>query len=146
MAAEVEDGAVTGAPEEQPARPRIVRRGLSFTGVVIAFVFCCFSLTPSLLPRAWFLQGAISGVTAIIGYGLGSLLGALGRSRGSPFRNWSGNVQRRWWLLMIGLGLVAVVIFGLLGVGWQQDMREVMGMDPAAEQDLPDPRRRRCQR
>ena len=39
-----------------------------------ALVFLCASLTPSLLPRGWVLQGVVSGVTAIIGYGIGSLL------------------------------------------------------------------------
>ena len=112
------------------ARRRVVRAPLAFTGVLMAFVFCCLSLTPSLLPRAWYLQGAISGVTAAVGYAVGSLLGWLGRT-GGPFRYRDGRVDRRAWFAVLGLGVIAIAIFGWLGLHWQQKVRRAMGMDPA---------------
>src|ERR671939_1578640 len=42
-----------------------------WSGTVGALLLGCASLTPSLLPRGWLLQGLIAGITAAIGYGLG---------------------------------------------------------------------------
>jgi uncharacterized membrane protein len=71
-------------PDEHPergSRHRIARglrwtfwRRLCFGGLAGALVFFCLSLTPSLLPRGWGVQGLLSGVTVVIGYGLGSML------------------------------------------------------------------------
>src|SRR4051794_15831355 len=54
---------------------RIVRARLGLAGSAFAVLFFCASLTPSLLPRAWYLQGIVSGLTAAIGYGAGAALG-----------------------------------------------------------------------
>src|SRR5687768_17240533 len=43
----------------------------TWSGTLGALLFGCASLTPSLLPRGWVLQGLIAGITAAIGYGLG---------------------------------------------------------------------------
>ena len=37
-------------------------------GLTGALLFYCLSLTPSLLPRVWYLQAVMSGVTVAIGY------------------------------------------------------------------------------
>src|SRR5262245_22688766 len=44
-------------------------RHLCFGGLAGALVFFCLSLTPSLLPRGWGVQGLLSGITTVIGYG-----------------------------------------------------------------------------
>src|SRR5689334_22186561 len=44
----------------------------TWSGTLGAILFGCSSLTPSLLPRGWVLQGLIAGITAAIGYGLGA--------------------------------------------------------------------------
>ena len=46
---------------------------------MVAVVFVCLSLTPSLLPRTWQMQGAISGISATVGYGTGVVLAWLWR-------------------------------------------------------------------
>jgi beta-lactam-binding protein with PASTA domain len=46
-------------------------RRLSPTGVAVAVAFYCLALTPSLLPRPWYLQGVISGILAATGYMVG---------------------------------------------------------------------------
>src|SRR5918997_3391044 len=43
----------------------------TWSGALGALLFGCASLTPSLLPRGWLLQGLIAGITAAIGYGVG---------------------------------------------------------------------------
>src|ERR687883_521342 len=44
-----------------------------WSGTVGALLLGCASLTPSLLPRGWLLQGLIAGITAAIGYGIGAI-------------------------------------------------------------------------
>ncbi len=46
-------------------------RSLSTVGLVLGTLFYAASLTPSLLPRSFLLQGALSGCCFAIGYGLG---------------------------------------------------------------------------
>ena len=48
-------------------------------GLWFALAFTCLSFTPSLLPRPWFLQGVVAGLTAVLGYAIGTAIGALVR-------------------------------------------------------------------
>jgi uncharacterized membrane protein len=54
------------------SRPRVFQPVFSSTGLVVAAFFFALSLLPSLLPRAGYAQGVISGVTLMIGYGIGA--------------------------------------------------------------------------
>ena len=65
----------------------LFRRRLCFGGLAGALVFFCLSLTPSLLPRGVMLQGVISGITAVIGYGVGSGASAAVRKLRPPSRS-----------------------------------------------------------
>src|SRR3954464_275128 len=63
------------APVAEGPPPRRSWRWLpryTWSGTVGALLFGCSSLTPSLLPRGWLLQGIIAGLTAAIGYGVGT--------------------------------------------------------------------------
>ena len=55
-------------------RSHIIR--FNYGGIILGVfaIFC--SLLPSLLPRPWFIQGFISGLSAALGYGLGLSLSA----------------------------------------------------------------------
>ncbi|WP_078895508.1 alpha/beta-hydrolase family protein [Streptomyces sp. WMMB 714] len=64
---------------QRPHPTWLVRRWPDLTATCAATVFFWLSLTPSLVPRPWLLQGVIGGITAAIGYALGSLLGWLVR-------------------------------------------------------------------
>ena len=85
------DAAEPDAVAEPPVRPRWwhfprTRRYLSGfppAGLTGALVCYCLSLTPSLLPRAWYLQAVMSAVTAAIGYGVGLLIGCTWNQRTS---------------------------------------------------------------
>ncbi|MFC4062223.1 alpha/beta hydrolase [Planomonospora corallina] len=90
-------------------------------------MFLCLSLTPSLLPRSWLLQGVISGVLTATGYLAGLLSGALVRRliswRPAPEPR---RVIRRATAL---LGAVLAALYLYLGSRWQLEIYELMGME-----------------
>lgn len=49
-------------------------RGYSGFGVILGVAFVIASLSPSLLPTTWYVRGAIAGLLAALGYGIGVLL------------------------------------------------------------------------
>src|SRR3954452_20281793 len=116
----------------------LFRRRLCFGGLAGALVFFCLALLPSLLPRGVIMQGVISGVTAVIGYGLGSAASGGGRKvpaagarpPAAPpgFRNGQSAEPRpptkrvAWWVLA-GATTVLVPLFLGLGRSWQNDVR-----------------------
>ncbi len=50
-----------------PHRGWLLRRP-TLAGVAVALLFWWWSLDPSMLPRSWYAQGAVSGLSAAIGY------------------------------------------------------------------------------
>ena len=116
-----------------PRRRRIVLSGPSLTGAGLAAVFYCLSFTPSLLPRAWFLQGVVAGITAAMGYALGTAVGALV----SRFRGPAGaRAARIAWSVLAVTVPVLVAVFLWLGTRWQRDLRVRLGMPPVPEYDV----------
>ena len=104
----------------------LFRRRLCFGGLAGALVFFCLSLTPSLLPRGDVLQGVLSGITVVIGYGVGSGLSAGLRKLRSTEPS-HGFKRIAWWVLL-GATVVLVPLFLVLGGSWQNDVRDLMGM------------------
>ena len=92
-------------------------RHLCFGGLAGALVFFCASLTPSLLPRGWLLQGVVSGVTALLGYGVGSMVSSWIRRviTSEPRRR----AKRVAWRVLVGAATVLVPVFLFLGALWQ---------------------------
>jgi uncharacterized membrane protein len=116
---------------QEPARHRgWLWRPPTFGGVAVALLFWWWSLDPSMLPRAWSAQAAVSGLSAAIGYLLGTLAGygvaaLLGRLGRTP----SPRVRRYGWLAL-GVVAVVVVVAGLaLWPGWQNQQRDLVGME-----------------
>lgn len=108
-------------------RPRVVLRRPGAAGLVFATLFFCLSLTPSLLPRSWILQGVAGGVSAIVGYAVGASLGWMFRHaiRWRP----SEPVRRHVWLV-VGVACGALTLWFLWqSTSWQNDIRQRMGMD-----------------
>jgi uncharacterized membrane protein len=95
----------------------------------MAVVFLCLSLSPSLVPRDWLLQGVVSGISAAIGYGLGVLASHLARSLAPRWREPAPWIKHRSWQGLMVVGPVLVVSAGLLAGGWQQSLHELMGID-----------------
>lgn len=83
-------------------------------GALVGLLFYWGSLTPSLLPRPWYLQGLIAAICAILGYAIGVVLGWVG---GGVQRHLELQIVMRpraerlltaaWWVLLVA-GLVAM--------------------------------------
>jgi uncharacterized membrane protein len=126
-------------PREQPAKPgrwsfprtrRYVTR-FSLAGLTGALLFYCLSLTPSLLPRAWYLQAVMSGITVAIGYAAGTFTGWLLKSL-IPWRpNRAVRLAGRWSLA--AAAVVLIPLFGFLGAEWQHDIRELVEASQPSE-------------
>jgi uncharacterized membrane protein len=100
----------------------------TWSGTVAAVLFGCASLTPSLLPRGWVLQGLVAGVTAAIGYGLGVtvawFVAEVSDRRVTP------GVRRGAWKALAVAGSVLCLAMLWLGARWQRDIHQLMSLDP----------------
>lgn len=98
------------------------------TGALLGFVLAALSVTPSLLPRSALLQALLAAVNLGVGYALGAALGwLLGR-----FVPWRPNSRwRRWWRWgAIAAVVVAAAVLSSLSLGWQNQVRQVVGLAP----------------
>ena len=103
------------------------RRPPPFGGLVLGLIFLYASLTPSLVPRGWFIQGLVTGVSATIGYSLGVLSShllrlVLPREPAAAMKRWA-------WRTLAALGLITAIISVLLAGRWQQQLHLVMGAE-----------------
>jgi uncharacterized membrane protein len=101
---------------------------LSTGGLFVGLVFFALSLTPSLIPRQYWLQGILSGSVFAAGYAVGLFIEWLLDYLGLVARNkpWSPWVRA---ILLIGGALLAVT-FLWLSTDWQNSIRAGMGMAP----------------
>jgi uncharacterized membrane protein len=116
----------------RPTGPVRHRRLLSrwrydFGGLIGATVLFCWSLTPSLLPRGYLVQGVVSGILAAVGYGSGVLVvWGIRHLSTRPLPKPSAVAWRR-------LGVVAAAAMALFlyqGSAWQRDIYRLMVIDP----------------
>lgn len=124
-----------GARAEAPldpsvASPERLRWQLSPAGLVGGSLFFALSLAPSMLPRTGLFQGVMSGITLACGYGLGVFTAWLWRYLGLPAA--SRSTPRGRTVIAVGLGVVGLVTLLSIWrqVGWQNDVRDLFGMDP----------------
>ncbi|MEU8760568.1 alpha/beta-hydrolase family protein [Streptomyces sp. NPDC048659] len=92
-------------------RPYTARHWPDLIALCWATFFFWASLSPSLVPRPWYLQGVVGGITAAIGYALGAAVSWLARAL-IPWRPTERTRARLWqgyWLLLplLTLWLVA---------------------------------------
>lgn len=106
----------------------------SFVGLVVATVFFALSVTPSLLPRNSWTQGALSGFALAIGYGLGVLLEWIYRFFELREVPTNARPMTKLWVAIA----VALLIIGFLWrmTEWQNSIRERMEM-PVIETAYP---------
>ncbi|MDT5255927.1 MAG: hypothetical protein QOD10_1007 [Mycobacterium sp.] len=126
----------TPAPEPRPAGSPWWVRHYTFTGTAVGLLFIWFSMTPSLLPRSALFQGLVSGFSGAIGYGLGVFgvwLVRYMRSRDSspPPPPWA-------WKVLIPVGLVGMVGMAIWFHVWQDDVRDLMGVEHLEWYDYPE--------
>ena len=128
------------ATSTRPAWAGAVLRGLerfwrsfSTVGVLLGTLFFAFSLTPSLLPRGFLIQGVLSGASAAAGYGLGVLSNwAWGRA-GLPPLPWRRLRVVKLAEVAICAGIAAVFLWR--AAGWQDAIRALMDIEPTASID-----------
>jgi uncharacterized membrane protein len=105
-------------------------RPLSHPGLLLAVAGFCLSLTPSLMPRAWFVQGALSGTCAAVGYGCGVLLQWLWIYLEIPrLRFAEGRAVR---LAALIAGVLIAALFVWQSSSWQNTVRALMQLAPIA--------------
>jgi uncharacterized membrane protein len=98
----------------------------SFVGLVAAALFFAASVTPSLLPRTYYVQGILSGFAIAVGYSLGVALVLFYQFLELP--NPSGRLERNTkFLSSLFVGIVVVVSLRHMAF-WQDSIRELMGM------------------
>ncbi|QLY29535.1 alpha/beta hydrolase [Nocardia huaxiensis] len=110
----------------------------NYVGMVVAALFFIWSVSPSLLPRTWIFQGLVSGISAIIGYGVGCVLDWAWRKfvlpqLPAPWREaklfnlpqGSSDLLKVVTLLAVFIGPAIVLT---RSARWQRDIESVMGM------------------
>lgn len=100
----------------------------SIIGIILGTLLMAVSLTPSLIPRPWLDQVAISALSFVCGYAIGVLLSALWRYLELPS---IPQRAQRWAVLgtILISGLV-LLSFAFRMLTWQNNLREVVEMEP----------------
>jgi uncharacterized membrane protein len=96
-------------------------------GMMVAALFFALSVTPSMVPRAPELQGALGGFVAALGYAIWWSLVA--------FLSWLGLGLRRpvpVWLTRIGVVLALAIMLGAIwqAAEWQASIKAAWGLPP----------------
>lgn len=121
---------ILASAEPEPGGPaRAFWRSLSGPGLLIGAAFFAASLTPSLIPRGFLMQGILAGLCFAIGYGAGVLLTAIWTLLHLPVLRHGRHRQLAHW----AAALVALVIIGgyaLRAAEWQNSIRARMTLPP----------------
>jgi uncharacterized membrane protein len=103
-------------------------RSFSFVGLIVGTLFFAASLTPSLLPRHYVVEGLLAGFSLAVGYGLGVALTHLYLFLG--FRAPSAGVQRvAKWITVMAVAIMAITFLWRMTF-WQNSIRVLMDLDP----------------
>jgi uncharacterized membrane protein len=103
-------------------------RSLSITGILIGTLFFCVSLTPSLLPRTYVMQGALCGFAFSTGYMIGVFLHWVWAYLQLPEPN---RHQARGIRFLISFAsLVTAIFFLWQAAEWQNSIRILMQLHP----------------
>jgi uncharacterized membrane protein len=121
----LEPADVAGRRWRYPRLRRYLRRP-HHIGVILALVAFLCSLTPSLLPRSWEVQGIISGIEGAAAHATGVAISWLACRAG--IRPLSPQTQRRLWYGIGVLAAVAVPTALWLSARWQADIRHAVNM------------------
>ena len=103
-------------------------RSFSFVGLVTAALFFAASVTPSLLPRNFIVQGLLSGFALAVGYGVGFATVLLWDFLELP----TPGEKRGWILKRLSVAVVAFIFVWFLRqmTFWQNSIRVLMEIQP----------------
>ncbi len=102
----------------------------SFVGLAVATLFFAASLTPSLLPRHFLVQGLLSGFALAVGYSIGNIFVWLWRYLEIPRpHDRLQTISKRTTSIVVA---VVVLVFLWKASVWQNSIRELMEMPPVA--------------
>jgi uncharacterized membrane protein len=104
------------------------RTGLLVLPLCLGLLFFAASLTPSLVPRDWFMQGVLGGAVMAIGYLIGRAAIALWRLMELPELHGRALALAR--LAALVPVLVVVLLCLAAAPGWQNGVRVRMGLEP----------------
>jgi uncharacterized membrane protein len=105
------------------------------TGLVVGTLGALVAMTPSLLPRSWFFQAMVSGISAAMGYGAGVAIAAVAR-RLPIQQGWPGRLrgrvpdrlrQRLRWGLFAAVP-TSLVLTLVVASDWQREARARVGL------------------
>ncbi|RKN47280.1 hypothetical protein D7294_02035 [Streptomyces hoynatensis] len=113
---------------ERPDSEWLIRRWPDLTASLVATFFFWLSLTPSLVPRPWYYQGAVGGITAAIGYGIGALLSWLYRLL-SPWQPSERARARCWLAYLVALPFAVAFMLGR-SADMQRELRRLQELPP----------------
>jgi uncharacterized membrane protein len=99
-------------------------RSLSVIGLALGFAFFAASLTPTLMPRSYIVQGALSGICAAVGYLFGVAIVWLWKYLELPRRK--PLLSQR--IAVLVCGVIVAVVFLWQAAGWQNSIRELWHM------------------
>ena len=105
---------------------------LSTPGLLIGILFFAVSLTPSLIPRPYLLQGVLSGCSLAVGYGLGVLGRWLWLYLELPALRPQRRARRQGFGRLVVCSGMAIA-FLWQAASWQNSVRELMGLDPVRD-------------
>lgn len=112
------------------------RRGVTVLGLaalpmLLGLIFFAASLTPSLIPRSWVVQGALAGLLTAIGYMLGQFVLVVWRAVELP--QLSGR-HARMAHVAIAIPVLAIWTFAVVRAGhWQDTVRTRVTMEPTED-------------
>ena len=104
------------------------KTSFSFVGLIFATLFLAVSVTPSLLPRVYLVQGVLSALALAIGYGVG--VGLLGIYRFLELPEPSDRVRSiSKWVTVCVVAIVFIAFVWRMTL-WQNSIRDLMQMQP----------------
>jgi len=99
---------------------------LNPVALAFALAFFAASMTPSLLPRAWYLQAVATGLSSVIGYSIGCSVVWVAHGCGLHPR-FSARTRRLGWQVLGWTAAVVVPLTLVLGTYWQRLVRDLVG-------------------
>ncbi|PRY26778.1 putative membrane protein [Aliiruegeria haliotis] len=112
--------------EADPRRARVL--GLAILPLLLGLLFFAASLTPSLIPRPWLLQGVLAGLVTAIGYAIGQFLNTVWRALELPTLSMPAV---RKLSLFLAIPVIGLLVWTLLHAAeWQNSIRLRFEMEP----------------